>query len=80
MGDSFVDVMNKFPQERDYLTDEEDCFYGVFDYLGSSFGRVSEHDFGDPTVVLVAEDFSIFKIHFEYGVVSWMQIFFTIVD
>jgi len=81
IGDKFKDVLDKFPQEKDYRLNNG-LFYGEENQPsnnGSSFGWVSEtSDSGRPTICVVSEKGSPFmKIHFKDDIVEWMQIFYT---
>lgn len=82
VGDKFQDVLNKFPQEKDYQKNEYGIFYGDAPSSpeGSSFGLVDDtFDYGKPTISLVSEKSRpMLKVHFENGTVKWMQIFYTL--
>jgi len=85
VGDSFQEVMNKFPQERDFRTTPDGNFYGVMELRGDFYydcGRVNEG--GDPqyggeglTISIFSESDPWIKVHFEGGLVSSIMVYLT---
>jgi len=77
VGDKFDDVLNKFPQEKDYRTSDDGAFYGSVENLAPNFGYVTEEgDYGSPSIILATESsVPFFKVHFKDGLVEWMQVF-----
>jgi|GEM_PF-3608933 len=83
VGDSFESVLNKFPQEKDYRTDERSAFYGLPEHASNNFGWVDEGGSGDfgyygerySTIIVASETGSFIKVHFEDGFVIAIQVF-----
>lgn len=71
VGDSFEDVMAKFPQEKNYLEDEYGCFYGEYVYLSDfgrvygNYGRVLEQD-GRREIWIATAEMPFMKLYFDH--------------
>ena len=77
VGDTFGDVLRKFPREKDYKTSEDHAFYGQASMIGEYYGYVNaEGDVGKPTVVVVTSAGGPFlKVHFKEGRVAQFALF-----
>lgn len=71
IGESFEDVLKRFPQEQDYKTHPNSCFYGENTYMEEG-GAVSHNTDGSIShITVVPKDVLPFlKIYFQDGAVS----------
>ena len=77
VGDNFKDVLNKFPQEKDYRTNENGIFYGTMEYHGVNYGYIYYED-KNPAISVSSEKSSEFiKIYFNNGIVREILICFA---
>jgi hypothetical protein len=76
IGESLEDVLSRFPQEQDYRTHPNNCFYGETTYLEKG-GAVYPDENGSVIIVVPQEVLPFMKIHFQDGVVSRYIIYGT---
>jgi outer membrane protein assembly factor BamE (lipoprotein component of BamABCDE complex) len=74
IGDSFEDVLNKFPQEKNYLSDPGGYFYGS-DVWEEPAGYVSNDSEGIEIIVSAGSYDNALKVYFEDGIVTGYLIF-----
>ncbi|MEF2246481.1 hypothetical protein [Paenibacillus sp. IITD108] len=89
VGDSFEDVLNRFPVEQDWKISDSGLFYGQFDYaaelkFSKLTGRVADSDYADvengKKIVLCTEEvLPALTIHFANDVVTHFTII-TVAD
>lgn len=74
LGDSFYSVMEKFPREKDWLSDPNQCFYGtdtLEGFGGACFTYKDEDGITYESVVLVPVEYTpYFKMEFTDGVLE----------
>lgn len=71
IGDSFEDVLARFPQEQDYKTHPESCFYGETTYHNEGGAVYLDYDGNVDHIILVTKEVLPFmKIYFKDNKVS----------
>ncbi|KJS20053.1 MAG: hypothetical protein VR72_16165 [Clostridiaceae bacterium BRH_c20a] len=71
IGESFEDVLKRFPQEQDYRTHPNGCFYGQNTYMDEGGAVYYNTDGSISNITVVPKDVLPFcKIYFQDGVVS----------
>lgn len=76
IGDDFEDVLARFPQEQDYKTHPESCFYGETTYNNESGAVYTDFEGNIDHITLVTKDVIPFvKIHFQNNLVASYAIY-----
>lgn len=74
LGDSFYSVMEKFPRDKDWLIDPNNCFYGISTldgFGGACFSYEDENMTHFDTLVLVPTEYvPYFKMEFTDGILK----------
>jgi len=78
IGEDFEDVLARFPQEQDYRTHPESCFYGETTYLNEGGAVYSDYEGNiDQIIIVPKETLPFMKIYFKDNKVSAYVIYGT---
>lgn len=74
LGDTFYDTMEKFPREKDWLSDPYNCFYGINTldgFGGACFSYEDEDGTSHDSIVLVPTEYTPYlKLEFTNGILE----------
>ncbi len=78
LGEDFEDVLARFPQEQDYKTHPENCFYGETTYLNEGGAVYLDYEGNIDQMIIVPKDVLPFmKVYFKDNKVSGYVIYGT---